>query len=970
MKPCDTQHGFRLVKRTTIPEAGSEATEFSHEASGARLVYLKNTDDNKVFSIAFRTPPTDDTGAAHIVEHSVLCGSRRFPLKEPFVELAKGSLNTFLNAMTYPDKTVYPVASRNAKDFRNLMDVYLDAVFHPLIYEKKETLLQEGWHYELAAEGDPLSYSGVVYSEMKGAVSSPEDLLETAILKGLYPDTAYSFESGGNPEKIPTLTQEMFTSFHRRYYHPSNSYIWLYGDMDIDDTLAFLDEKYLSKFGVSEPDSEIRLQEPFGEMKRISAEYPIGADEDETGKTYLAFAAVTGDAKSRLDKVAVSVLAHALFMTDAAPVQQAILASGIGRDVTASMETQVAQPYIAIEVTNAEPEDTQAFYDVLMNTLRHFAQGGLDRSLVEASLNFIEFKTREADFQSTPKGLVYNLASLSEWIYGLDPTGALFYEEDFKTLREGLTTGFFEDVIRRLFVENPHAVLITMKPSRTMAAKREEKTREILAAKKAAMSEEEIRDTIKTAADLASSQEAADPPEMLEKIPLLALSDIKREMDPLVMERREISGREVIFSSVPTNGIAYVSLYFDAEHLTPAEQLVAYLVTDLLGALGTDRHTYGELSNLINLHTGGIDYDVNAYDTVSGGWTPKTVVKARVFVREMDALASLLTEILTGTDFSDRVRLAELLGQSLAGAERHILTMPHRVMASRLGSYLSPARKFDDVGILDYYFFLRELCSSLDARRESLVGDLTNLSRKMFARDRLMVSLTADAGDYGAAAASLARFIDSLPAGSYSRAPYPAYPFPRNEGLVSASRVQYVGKGANYRRLGYEFTGSMRVLETIMRYGYLWTRLRVQGGAYGASAQFSREGAMLFTSYRDPHLTSTLRVYDEAADYIRGFTASPREMTKYIIGTISAMDTPLTPQMKGGLAAASYIRGLTDELRQKTREEVLATDIAKIRSLGDMVDASMRENIICVFGGEEKMSEHSSLFKKLIRVME
>ncbi|MBR5162844.1 MAG: insulinase family protein, partial [Schwartzia sp.] len=539
----DRMHGFLLKETKEIPEISSQCYLFEHEKSGARLFYVKNDDDNKVFSISFRTPPVDDTGAAHIVEHSTLCGSRKFPLKEPFVELVKGSLNTFLNAMTYPDKTMYPVASRNTQDFRNLMNVYLDAVFYPQMYDKPEVLLQEGWHYEIDNPDAPLRYSGVVYHEMKGATSSPEDLLETEILKRLYPDTAYAFESGGNPEKIPDITQESFVAFHKKYYHPSNSYIYLYGDLDIDGTLAFIDEAYLSNFSRQEIDSALKKQALFDGMKRVTAEYPVGAEEDTKEKTYLALGMIVCDAGDRLTRSAMSILTHALFMTDAAPVTQALMDAGVGKDVTASLEAQIAQPNLAVEVTNAEPEDAERFYQVVMDTIGRLVKDGIDRTLLEASLNYLEFKTRESDFASTPKGLVYNLAVMTNWLYGGDPAEPLFYEEEFKTLREGLENGLFENILRRCVLDNPHKVLVTMKPSATMAAEREAATEKLLAEKKAAMSAGEIDGIIRQTARLKELQETPDAPEVLEKIPLLKLSDIRKDAEKMPLEEKEFMGQ-------------------------------------------------------------------------------------------------------------------------------------------------------------------------------------------------------------------------------------------------------------------------------------------------------------------------------------------------------------------------------------------------------------------------------------------
>lgn len=968
----NSMHGFRLLNTQKVPEVESTAYLFEHEKSGARLFFLENKDDNKVFSISFRTPPTDDTGAAHIVEHSVLCGSRKFPLKEPFVELVKGSLNTFLNAMTFPDKTMYPVASRNDTDFQNLMDVYLDAVFYPRMYEKREVMMQEGWHFEIEKPEESLRYSGVVYNEMKGALSSPEDLLETELLKQLYPDTAYAFESGGNPEKIPEITQESFVAFHKKYYHPSNSYIYLYGDMDIEQKLAFLDEAYLSRFDRIEPNSELKEQALFKEMKRIEKCYPVGADEDVKEKTYLAIGMIFCDSRDMLTKAGMNVLTHALFMTDAAPVTQALMDAEVGKDVTASVEAQISQPNFSIEVTNAEPEDAERFFEIVTNTLEKLATEGINRTLIEASLNFIEFKVRESDFASTPKGLVYNLSVMTQWLYGGDPAIPLFYEEIFMKLREGLENGFFEKLLRRCVLDNPHKVLIVMKPDREMAAKRDAETEKRLTEKKAAMSEEKIAHMIEATAHLKEFQQTPDTPETLEKIPLLKLSDIKKEETPLPLEERKIGGYRTLYSDIPTNHIAYITFYFDASSLSAEQQHYAYLLCDMLGAVDTEAHSYAELTNLINLHTGGISYNVTAFtkgDTTEK-WFVKNVVKARVLVRKLPEFARLVSELLTSTRFTDAKRMRELVLQSLAGMERQILNTPNKIMAVRLSSYLSEASHFEDTGILAYYRFLREIGGNFDAHFEELRDRLTSLLAQMFTKRGLILGVTTAKEDYAAVEEALLPVLNALSEAEYPLASWSTADIIKNEALVSSSRVQYVGKGANYVKLGYHFSGAMRVLETIMRYDYLWTKLRVQGGAYGASAQFARNGLALFTSYRDPNLAETLAVYDRMADYLEGFTASDREMTKYIIGTISVMDTPMTPQMRGTLAAICRLRDITEADRQRQRDEVLSTNVAAIRALAPLIRDCMQENIFCVFGNEEKARENEALFGRIVKAME
>mgnify|MGYP002626244660 CR=1 FL=1 len=588
IKVNDRMHGFRLLKQQSVVEADSEAFEFVHEKTGARLFYLKNKDDNKVFSIAFRTPPKDDTGVAHIVEHSTLCGSRKYPLKEPFVELVKGSLNTFLNAMTYPDKTVYPVASRNDKDFQNLMDVYLDAVFYPAMYQTPEILMQEGWHYEIESPEEPLRYSGVVYNEMKGALSSAEDLLGRQIMHSLFPDTAYGYESGGDPEAIPGLSQEMFLDFHRRYYHPSNSYIYLYGDLDIDEKLAYLDEAYLSHFERLEIDSEIRRQELFAEMRRITEFYPIGSEEELKEKTFLSLNFLTGDALDTKTLLGLEILEHALLRSPAAPLRKAIVDAGLGKDVDSSLETEMLQPMFSMIVNGSEEERTEQFYELVMATLKALRDQGIDQKLLQASLNLLEFRLREDDFGSSPKGLIYGLRSLRNWLYGGDPAESLRYEDIFQELKEGLGQGYFEELIDRYFLRNPHRTLLVFKPSRTMAAEREAEQEKLLAEKKASLSKEEIRQIIENTQKLKERQQAPETPEALATIPILKLSDIRKESDVLPLEERMLQDAKVLFSELETKGIIYLTLYFDASRV-PQEQLpYVYLLTNLLGNVDTE----------------------------------------------------------------------------------------------------------------------------------------------------------------------------------------------------------------------------------------------------------------------------------------------------------------------------------------------------------------------------------------------
>ena len=972
MKINDVVHGFRLLKTQTIPEADSEGFEFVHEKTGARLFYLRNEDDNKVFSIAFRTPPTDDTGVAHIVEHSVLCGSRKYPLKEPFVELVKGSLNTFLNAMTYPDKTVYPVASRNDKDFRNLMDVYLDAVFYPAIYETPEILMQEGWHYEIEDAAEPLEYSGVVYNEMKGALSSPDDLLESRIMASLYPDTTYGYESGGDPEAIPSLTQEMFLEFHRKYYHPSNSYIYLYGDLDIDEKLAYLDGEYLSRFDRIPVPSHIERQKPFSEMKRLTKKYPCGAEEDTREKTFLSLNYIVGETLDAEEMLGLDILDHAILRTPAGPLRRALVDAELGKDVDSNLEMDLLQPMFSIIINSSEKDRADKFYDVVIDTLRKLVKEGIDRTLMEASINLLEFRLREADFGSAPKGLVYGLRSLRSWLYDGDPADPLYYEELLARMKKGLDDGFFEGLIEKYLLDNPHRTLLVMEPSKTMAAEREKAVRDLLASRKAELDAGALERIISDAKRLKERQQSPETEEALATIPLLSLSDIRKEPYEYPLEEREEAGAKILFSDVETNGIAYLNLYFDTSRVPQEKLFYLYLLTDLIGSVSTKSHSYQELGKLQDLHTGGISYDagVNTKKNEPDSFQPLFKVKAKALIGKLPELVSLLAEIFTESQFTDRKRVKELLEQTQVTIEMNMQRSAHNLVAGRIAGYLSKAGRYAEEGGLPMYRFIKDFLAHFDECFPALQSLMEELVEQVFHKKNLIVSVTLKEKDYPAFARVLPKLVNGLSAKEFPSVEYHWDLERANEGLMSSSRVQYVGKGANFMKLGHPFTGSMHVLETLLRYDYFWTRIRVQGGAYGAFTNFSRNGMMFFGSYRDPNLKETLEVFDETVDYLKNFNASDREMDKFVIGTMSNIDMPLTPKMKGNVAAECWLKGITLADRQKSRNQILSTRQQDIRDLARTVEDCMKENNLCVFGNEEKLKENKDCFGKLVSVME
>lgn len=967
-----TIHGFRLLDEQMVTEVNSNAKLFEHEKSGARLLFLENDDDNKVFSVTFRTPPTDSTGVAHIVEHSVLCGSRKFPLKEPFVELVKGSLNTFLNAMTYPDKTMYPVASRNEKDFRNLMDVYLDAVFFPNMLKDREILMQEGWHYELDDFQGELTYKGVVYNEMKGVFSSPDAILDHKILEVLFPDNTYGFESGGDPEVVPELSFEQFCEFHSKYYHPSNSYIFLYGNMDIADTLQFINEEYLSKFTKQSVQSAISPQQAFAKPVDKVFPYAVSSNEPTDEKSMLSLNFVVGSANNAQAYLAFQMLAHLLLDTPAAPLKKALIDAGVGKEVFGYFTESLLQPTFSIIVSGANQDKKDEFVAIVNKTFQSLVAEGINPKLAEASVNSIEFKLREANYGGRPKGLAYNIKCMDSWLYDADPLLHLAYEPTLAKIRAGLKEGYFEALLTEYFLENPHQAVVTLVPRPGLAEEKAEEGKAELAKYKQSLTEQQLQAIIEQTKKLKLRQETPDTEEALAVIPLLKLTDLEPKAEVLPIVEQAVDNIPLLYHPIFTNQIAYVNLLFDTRQVPQADIPYIHLLAEMLGKINTNKNDYGELANEINLHTGGIFYDVLAYaDKASDDvYFPKFRIRSKMLVNKLPQALQLLGEVAGSSAFDDKKRLREVILQTKANWETSLFRRGQQIAASRVLSYFSPSAKYNETGLLSFYQFLTDLERNVGARLDDISVKLEQVARLIFNKDNLLISLTCEED-------GLLQFKNQLQGltGQLGNLPFQAneyqFEFSKlNEGLMTSGKVQYVTKGANFRREGFEYQGSLKVLETILRYEYLWNRIRVQGGAYGAFAQFERTGNMVFGSYRDPNLKESLQVYDETARFLRSFNVSDREMTKYIIGTMSQLDSPLTPQMKGERATMQYIRNITQSDVQRERDEIIATKRETIQGIADMIERTMQQNYICVMGSEQKIKANKDLFGKLVAMFE
>jgi presequence protease len=972
MKVGKSYHGFKLNKVHEVKEIGAVAKIFEHKKSGARLMKLECNDDNKVFAIAFKTLPNGDHGIPHILEHSVLNGSKKFPVKSPFVILIKGSLNTFLNAFTSSDWTMYPVASQNQKDFFNLMDVYLDAVFNPMIFSEPKIFAQEGWHYSLEKKEDELKYNGIVYNEMKGAFSSPSRVLDYIVGKNLFPDTIYGYSSGGFPDAIPELTYKNFLDFHRKHYTPANSYITLYGDGDTLEELKFINKNYLSKYKKSKRAITIALQKPFKELKEVTGEYPLASSESIKDKTYLSLDFVAGGGAQPELTMSLEVLTEVLVDLPASPVRKALLKAGIGKDVYATYNN-TKQGVFSIVAKNANPEDKDKFRQVVFDTLKRVVKQGLNKKDIEGVINRTEFVMREADYGGFPKGLVYGYLSLRSWMFADDPILTLEYEKSLKKVREALTSNYLEGLIKKHLLNNPHALLTMVKPKPGLEDEYTKKLKDKLQKIKASFSEAKIDELVKQTKELKEYQVREDKPEDLAKIPMLALKDLGTQETKLEVAEREVGGTKVLFFEQPTNGIIYLQLMFDAR--TVPQELIphAKLLARLLAKLDTAKFGYGEIDTELNIHTGGLAFSLQSYLDIKDGkaYYPKFSASSKVLTPKFEKLMELTGEIITSTKLNNQKRLKEVINERNSELQSMARGSGVNLAIYRLASYLSQSGHFSELtGGLTHVQFISQLVKNFDENVTNLTADLQMVAGILFNKQNLIIGVTCSADDYKVFEKNITGLLGRLGDKKLGPQKYDFAQDTKNEGLLSASKVQYVIKGTNFRDLGYEYKGSLDVLRQILSRDYLTQKIRVQGGAYGAWSAFGRSGFSYLASYRDPHLKKTIEIYDNAVDYLKKFEVSEDEMTRYIIGTIARRDQPKTPAQKGRAAISYKLSNVNHADRQKTRDEILATRQADIQALSKMLGDMLKKSVICVYGNEKKLKENEKIFGGLIKVID
>lgn len=964
---------YEILDEHRVEDVQSDGFILRHKKSGARIAILSNNDDNKVFYIGFRTPPEDETGVPHIIEHTTLCGSKKFPVKDPFIELAKGSLNTFLNAMTYPDKTVYPVASCNDQDFKNLMDVYLDAVFNPNITKYEEIFKQEGWHYELTGRDDELKINGVVYNEMKGAYSSPDEVLSSQIYRSLFPDNTYSKDSGGNPEYIPKLTYEAYLDFYHKYYHPSNSYIYLYGDMDVVERLEWLDKEYLSLYDYKKVNSEINKQPAFDETKNVEAQYSITMDDTQENKTYLSYNRVVGDTLDEMLYQAFDVLDYALVSSPGAPVKQALIDAGIGDDVYGSYDAGILQPVFSFVAKNANASQADEFESIIENTLKEVVKTGINKEALLAGINSSEFKFREADFGQFPKGLLFGLNCLDSWLFDdMKPFIHLECLGTFAKLRKAVDTDYFEKLIQEYLLDNTHGSSVTVKPKRGLGNEREEALAKELSNYKASLSDEEIKKLIEDTEHLKKYQEEPSSDEDLRKLPMLTRADMKKNAMAFSNIEDELLDVKVVRHDIESNGIDYISFLFDAGDFAQSELGYLGFFTNALGLVSTEKYSYTDLANATNIYTGGISTGTASHPDIKdrNNFVFKFEVKLKVLEKNLDKALELMEQMLLSSDFTDTKRLGELVAQIKARLQANLSSSGHLVAAMRsMSSFSRYALYQDELKGIAFYRSICRIEKELSESPKSVSDKLAAIAKKLFARNRMLISFTGNNEAYCNAKPSLEKVIAGFDKMSAVGNQAEVHFNTAKEAFIDASQIQYVAKTGDFICEGYEYTGALRLLRIILSYDYLWINVRVKGGAYGCMNTFLRSGESYFVSYRDPNLSDTLDVYDRIPEYIKSFSPDERDMTKYIIGTFSALDTPMNPEAKGSRSLSAYLEGITYEQIQKERNEILNAQPEDIRRLADLVEAVLKKDSICVIGNENMIKESAGLFENVEKLI-
>ena len=963
MNNLENLKAYKILQKEELKEVNGTGYVLEHIKTKAQVAVVTNDDENKVFSIGFRTPPTNSKGIQHIIEHTVLCGSEKYPVKDPFIELAKGSLNTFLNAMTYPDRTIYPIASLNAQDYHNLMDVYLDAVFHPNIYKYPEIFQQEGWHYEMTDPKDDLTINGIVYNEMRGVYSSPDSLLSSAINELLFPDSIYSRDSGGDPELIPDLTREEYLEYHRDYYHPSNSYIYLYGDMDAEKELDYIDQEYLSKYDYKKTDSEIKLQESIHGPKELVSYYPISEEDQEDDRTTLTYNVILPT--EELDKkvqLAFDILGYVLTTVPGAPLKMALQDAGLGSEVDWSDDFSSRQAGLSITLTDSSLDKQEKFVEIINKTLSDIVKNGLDKETLSAAINHYEFEHKEGNFGHIPKGLSIGLAAYAMWIYDAGKALDVFsMDECYDFFKENMDKGYFEKLIQDYVLDNDFKAFVANVPKKGLNEEKEARLAEKLAKLKASLSQQEVEDIIANTKHLKAYQAESSSPEDLKKVPLLQISDIGKEAMKLNNKIVKVADTDVNVHDYFTNGISYVSILMPIDDFTLEEYQYLALDTMIFQEVDTDQHSFAQLSNEIDREVGGLGFDVSVAPIKNVDYISHFVAAFKALDSKVDSGFQLIKEIISTSHLEDLDRVKQIIAEALSAGRVSLVASGHTNAMRRATSYISKSAFIDDaMSGIEFYYFLQRVDKLLKINPEQVVASMKASLAKALRKEKMLISFTSQLEPE--ALEKSIRDFSSILSDEKIGAKKDVKLVKKNEGLYAASQVQYVACSGNFRDAGFDTNGALRVLHTILSYDYLWTQVRVLGGAYGCMCTFPRSGYSSFVSYRDPNCKSTLDVYKGVVDYVRNFDCDERDMTKYIIGSIAKMDAPMNSRAKGNFSNAAFLTGVTDQDLQKEREQVLACKPEDIRALAPYMEAIISTGAVAAIGGEDKIRENKDCF--------
>lgn len=954
---------YKFIDEKYIEEVNSQALQFIHNKTGAKVLVLKNEDENKTFGIGFRTPPTDGTGVAHIVEHCVLSGSRKYKTKEPFMDLIKYSLQTFLNAMTYSDKTIYPVSSRNTKDFYNLMDVYLDAVFYPAIYDKKEIFLQEGWHYEIFNENEDIKINGVVYNEMKGVYSSAENQVSDAITFNLHKNSTYGHDSGGDPKEIPNLTYENFLNFHRKYYHPSNSYIYLYGDLDYEKVLNYIDENYLSNFDKIDPNSQIQINPSFDKPVTLESTYSISEEENGENKSYATYSFVIGDNDSKLDALMRNIIAELLVESESAPLREVILKSNLGEDFYS--ETSASFPLdLSFILKNTEKDKLEEYVQLIDSTLKTLVKEGIDKELIESTLNKFEFILREGG--GNHQGVIYFARSLNSWLYDNNPFDALSFNEIVSELKSKIDTDFFERYIEEKILNNNFKLLLMVNPQVGKSEKEAEEVSKFLKEYKDSLSKDELNALIEENIKLLEFQNSEDE-DAKDTIPSLDIKDIKKGVSQIPREEYEVSNEKFLYNEQFTNGIAYLNVVFPMNHIEKDELPLITILSNVLTKMDTKNYNYKDLNNKIFLKSGGIKFNGSTISlNMSKEYTPKFLMSIKVLEDKIENVSALLEEITLNTILDNKKRIKELLLMSKSQIEAAILQVGHSVAVARVKSYYNECGAYEeDLSGLNFYFYLSNLLDNYEELYPKFINSLEEVYKKIFNKNNLILHLIGGRNILDEGKNQLNKYISALPSIEYKDAYYPFKIENKKEGFTSSANVQYVSKGNNLFEFNEKFTGDYVVLANILSTGYLHNSIRAKGGAYGAGIRFSRDGNMATYSYRDPNLLNTVEIYDNIDKHLENLNFSEKDLNNYIIGVMNSFDPVQTPEDKGMSDLMRYISKTSVSDIEKLKEEALNTNLDKLKALAPLIKGAMESDYLTVIGNENIIKENSNLFNNI-----